>query len=104
MFVEFFDFFCQALNSVFEVMKKFILFENFSYFNFCIGLFAIPIFIKIFNFIMQIEDDESYYNQSTYTSNYTPQYDGYTPRHYKTYKPRHSTYEPRHERKKRSWF
>ena len=63
MFVEFYEFICNSLEKVFDVMKQFVLFEGFSYYNFCIALFAIPIFIKLFHFIMNIEDEEVNYNR-----------------------------------------
>ena len=31
MFVEFFDFLCNCLGDIFKVMKKFILFDNFTF-------------------------------------------------------------------------
>ena len=107
MFLEFFDWFCKALTTVYETMDKFILFNNFSYFDFSIALLAMTIIIKLLSFIMAIEDEEPYYRDipsQPQNGNYMPQYDGYTPRHFKTYKPKHGPYEPRHERKKRSWF
>ena len=79
MFAEFFNFICDCLGNVFEVMKKFILFDGFNYYNFCISIFAIPIFIKLIHFIMMIEDEEIHYN---YTYNYSTQYD-YQPKHAK---------------------
>lgn len=107
MFAEFFDFLCNSLLTVFDTMKKFELFEGFTYYNFCIGLFCIPIFIKLIHFIMGIEDEEPYYRDipsQPQNGNYIPQFDGYAPQHYKTYKPKHGPYVPRHERKKRGWF
>ena len=77
MFLEFFDWFCNSLASVFDVMKKFVLFDGFNYYNFVIALFAIPIIIKLIKFIMAIEDEEVYYK---YTSNYEKAYDS-TPKH-----------------------
>ena len=82
MFLEFFDWFCKCLGSVFEVMKKFVLFEGFSYWNLCLALMAIPIIMKLIHFIMAIEDEEVYYDQPS-SSNYISQYDGYVPRHAK---------------------
>lgn len=104
MFIEFFDWFCNSLKEVFTTMDKFILFDNFSYFNFACSLLATGIIFKLLKFIMGIEDEEAYYGQPESNGNYMPQYDGYTPRHYKTYKPMHGPYEPRHEKKKRGWF
>lgn len=106
MFIDFFDWLCDSLSSVFEVMKRFTLFEGFTYYHFCIGLLATTILFKILKLIMLIEDEEAHYGPSQPESNgnYMPQFDGYTPRHFKTYKPRHGIYQPRHEKKKRGWF
>lgn len=73
MFLEFFNWFCNCLSSIFNTMKEFELFTGFTYYNLFIALLAIPIFIKIFNFIMGIEDEEYYSNN--YTTVYKSQYD-----------------------------
>lgn len=117
MFVEFFDWFCNSLSSVFELMKKFVLFEGFTYYNFCVALLAVPIIIKLLYFIMGIEDEEAYFTE--YTSEYESAYDveprykldkgpykhtflwnnnGYKPRHRASYR---DEYIPKHEPKGR---
>ena len=100
MFIEFFDWLCNSLSSIFDVMKKFTLFEGFTYYHFCVGLLAVAILFKILKLMMQIEDEEANIQPS---GDYITQYDGYTPKHAKIYKPKHGTYEPRHK-KKRGWF
>ena len=72
MFIDFFDWFCNSLVVVFETMDKFILFNNFSFFDFSCALLATGIIFKILKLIMLIEDEEVHYN---YTSKYTNQYD-----------------------------
>lgn len=104
MFIEFFDWLCNSLLSVFDVMKRFVLFEGFTYYHFCIGILATVILFKILKLIIAIEDEESSFGQPDSNGNYMPQYDGYTPRHFKTYKPKHGIYQPLHEKKKREWF
>lgn len=84
MFLDFFDFFCNCIVQVFETMKKFVLFDNFSYFNLLIALLAIPIILRLIKFIMGIEDEEMYYQT---TETYTPSYDHpKTPKISKSYK------------------
>ena len=80
MFVDFFDWFCESLKQVFITMDKFILFNNFSYFDFACAILATGIIFKILKFIIAIEDEEPNF---IYTSNYISQYDnkGYIPRH-----------------------
>ena len=75
-------------------MKEFVLFDGFNYYNLCIALLAIPIFIKIFNFIMGIEDEEVYQNNG-YTRDYLKQYD---------YEPRHAQGKPKHGASNGSWW
>ena len=94
MFIEFFDWFCNCLASVFDTMKKFVLFENFTYYHFFIGLLAVAIIFRILKLIMLIEDEESNIQPR---GDYIIQYDGYIPKHAKVYKPKHA-------RKKRGWF
>lgn len=101
MFIEFFDWLCSSLSTVFEVMKKFTLFEGFTYYHFCIGLLAVSILFKILKLIMLIEDEESNIQPR---GNYITTYDGYIPKHAKVYKPKHAEYSPGHAKKKRSWF
>ena len=110
MFLEFFDWLCNSLSNIFDVMKRFVLFEGFNYYNFCIALFAIPILIKLIHFIMQIEDEEIYYG--TPFGEYEKPYDyvnnsrwkflwnnsGYKPRHRSSYR---YEYIPKHEEKGR---
>lgn len=93
MFVEFFDWFCNCLTTVFDVMKRFILFDGFTYYHFCIALLAVAIIFRILKLIMLIEDEEANIQPR---GDYITQYDGYTPKH--------AHYQPRHAKKKRSWF
>ena len=72
MFIEFFDWFCNSLKEVFITMDKFILFDNFSFFDFSCSIFAVSIIFRILKLIMLIEDEEAHFS---YTSDYTPQYD-----------------------------
>ena len=107
MFVEFFDWFCAALKSVFETMDKFILFDNFSYFDFAVALLATGIIFRILRLIMFIEDEEG--NIQPGVSKMKPQYDSNEwnkynnkPIYWSNYKGRHvsmhrSEYIPRHE-------
>lgn len=114
MFVEFFDWLCNSLTSVFDVMKRFVLFEGFTYYHFCIGILVFAILYKILKFILGIEDEEPSFGQPQPNGNYKPQYDSnswnkYNNRpitYYSWYKPKHralyrSEYEPRHETKGR---
>mgnify|MGYP003293065423 CR=1 FL=1 len=100
MFLEFFDWFLKCFTAIFDTMKKFTLFNGFSYFNLVVALFAIPIIFKLIKFIMMIEDEEVYYQ---YTNKYTSAYD-YIPKHHNTYQPKHAQYEPRHAKRKKGWF
>lgn len=84
MFIEFFDWFCNCLSSVIDIMKTFVLFEGFTFWNLVVALMAIPIIFKFIHFIMAIEDEEVHFEQPI-TSNYIRQYD-------------------RHKSKKRGWF
>lgn len=72
MFLEFFDWFCNALKDVFITMDKFILFADFSFFDFSCALLATSIIFRILKLIMLIEDEEVHYG---YTSDYMGQYD-----------------------------
>lgn len=74
MFLEFFDWFCSCVSSVFDLMKKFTLFDGFTYFDLIVSLLAIPIIFKLFHFIMSIEDEESSF-VTTPSDNYISQYD-----------------------------
>lgn len=113
MFVEFFDWFCNSLKVAFSTMDKFILFDNFSYFDFACAILATGIIFRIFKLIFAIEDEEAYYGQPSF-NNIKPQYDTsdwnkYNNRPivaYSWYKPKHrasyrSDYEPKHEIKGR---
>lgn len=100
MFVEFFDWFCNSLKLIFETMDKFILFDNFSYFDFSIAVLASYILIKLVKFIMCIEDEEPYYGQPD-SEHYTKRYDEYIGKHehYTGYRGKHelnSSYEGKH--------
>lgn len=112
MFLDFFDWFCSCLTSVFEVMKKFVLFGDFTFYHLAIALLAIPIIFKIIHFIMGIEDEEpqfEYLNSSRTIS----QYDSNSWNRYNNksitfgnYKPKHRAsyrfeYVPKHEYKGR---
>ena len=100
MFIEFFDWFCSSLKSVFITMDKFILFDNFSYFDFAVGLLATGIIFRILKLIMLIEDEEAYYGQPD-SSGYIKRYDEYIGKHerYNGYRGKHelnSSYEGKH--------
>lgn len=96
MFIEFFNWFCNSLKEVFTTMDKFILFDNFSFFDFSCGLLATSIIFKLLKLIMLIEDEEVHYS---YTSNYMDQYDvNYKPKHRASYR---YEYIPKHEPKGR---
>ena len=112
MFIEFFDWFCSCLETIFNTMKKFVLFDDFTFYHLCMGLLAIPILIKIIQFIMGIEDEEG--NIQPGTAKIKPQYDsnGWNKYNnkpivaYSWYKPRHRAqyrdeYIPRHTMKGR---
>lgn len=101
MFIEFFDWFCNSLKEVFVTMDKFILFDNFSFFDFSCAVLATSIIFRILKLIMLIEDEEANIQPR---GNYITQYDGYTPRHAQGYKPKHAQYQPKHAKKKWSWF
>ena len=103
MFLEFFDFFCNCINQVFEVMKQFTLFRGFNFYHFAIFLMAIPIIFKLISLIFGIEDEEMYFgsNSQIYTSSdayldaYDKNYKGYIAKHaYHT--PKHGPYIPKH--------
>lgn len=107
MFVEFFDWLCSSLSTVFDVMKRFILFDGFTYYHFCIALLVVAILFRILKLIMLIEDEEG--NIQPSASNISAQYDSnawnkYNNRpivKYSWYKPRHrspyrSDYIPKH--------
>ena len=98
MFVEVFDFLCKCLGDIFEVMKRFILFDNFTFYHFCIALMAIPIIIKLFHFIMGIEDEEANFSSE---GEYIRRYDEYIGKHerYTGYRGKHelnSSYDGKH--------
>ena len=95
MFYSFFTWFCERIVEIFNVFKTFPLFRGFTYFNFVIFLFAIPMFIRIIHFIMGIEDQEPLFKDE-YTSNYDKQYD-YVPRHERRYYGQHEYFPPKHD-------
>lgn len=74
MFLEFFDWFCSCISSIFDLMKKFTLFDGFSYFDLVVSLLAISIIFKLFNFITDIQYLDGSSEQNS-TMNYTSQYD-----------------------------
>lgn len=109
MFIEFFDWFCNCLTSVFDTMKKFVLFDNFTYYHFCIALLGVAIIFRILKLIMLIEDEEptfEYVSSSRYISQYdTERWNSYNNKPIvfgSNYKPRHATsrhiytYIPKH--------
>lgn len=107
MFREFFDWFCNSLKEVFITMDKFILFDNFSYFDFAVGLLATGIIFRILKLIMLIEDEEP--NIQPTISTIKPQYDSNEwnkynnkPIYWSNYKGKHTAnyrveYIPKHE-------
>ena len=100
MFLEFFDWFCNSLKDVFTTMVKFILFDNFSYFDFACSILATGIIFKLLKFIMGIEDEEPYYSQPD-SERYLKRYDEYIGKHerYTGYRCKHeleSSYEGKH--------
>lgn len=101
MFIEVFEWICSCISSIFEVMKKFVLFDDFTFFHLLFSIMAVSIIFKIIHFIMGIEDEEANIQPR---GNYITQYDGYVPKHAKEYVPRHAQYSPRHEKKKWRWF
>ena len=101
MFYDFFSWFCDRIVDIFNQFKTFPLFNGFTYFNFVIFLFAIPMFIRIIHFIMQIEDEEPLFSDN-YTSNYYRQYD-YVPKHERRYHGKHEYIPPKHAGSN-SWF
>lgn len=112
MFVEFFEWFCSCLKTIFDVMNKFVLFEGFSFYNLAIALLAFPIILKIIHFIMGIEDEEANVQPSPvkikpqYDANAWNKYNNKPIVAYSWYKPRHRAsyrfeYVPRHEYKGR---
>ena len=82
MFLEFFDFFCNCISGLFDTMKKFVLFRNFTYYNFLIFLLALPIIFKLVHFIFGKEDEEANFKEVG-EGNYYKRYDEYKPKHAK---------------------
>lgn len=74
MFIEVFDWLCNSLKGVFNTMDKFILFDNFSFFDFSCAVLATSIIFRILKLIMLIEDEEPHFSYTS-ASNYISQHD-----------------------------
>lgn len=82
MFLEFFDFFCKCISDTFDVMKKFVLFRDFTFYHFVIFLMVVPIIFKLISFIFSIEDEEINFKEPG-EGTYYRRYDEYKPKYSK---------------------
>ena len=58
MFMAYFNFFLDCIKQVFDVMRKFVLFGNFTFFDFSLILIFVSVFIHIIKFVEQRDGDK----------------------------------------------